>query len=305
MRVLIAEDDLTTRTILVGLLSKWGYDVTAVDDGIKAWDILSKDDAPTLALVDWVMPGMDGVDVIRKVRELHIENPPYVILLSSRDSKDDIVSGLETGANDYIKKPFDKDELVARIRSGKRMMDLQTRLLETQDTLEHLATHDALTGILNRRAILDQLGRELSRAKRGIQSGPVQSPTIGYIDLDQFKEINDVFGHQAGDDVLLRVTETITHSLRQYDSFGRLGGDEFLVIVPNVDVETRKVIFARLLKEVGNILVPSANGDVHITLSIGVATASPEDSLDHLLAIADGALYDAKDTGRNRLCYAN
>ncbi|MEI6291231.1 MAG: response regulator transcription factor, partial [Chloroflexota bacterium] len=103
MRVLVAEDDLTTRTILVGLLSKWGYEVQAVDDGAKAWEALQQDDSPSLALIDWVMPGMDGVDVIRKVRELRVENPPYLILLSSRDSKDDIVSGLETGANDYIK----------------------------------------------------------------------------------------------------------------------------------------------------------------------------------------------------------
>lgn len=166
LRILIAEDDLTARSMLSGVLKKWGYTPVVVKDGQAAWEVLQQPDSPRLVILDWMMPGMDGLEVIRLTRARITEQPSYIILLTSKDEKGDILSGLETGANDYIKKPFDLEELYARIRVGQRTLELQTSLYETQQTLAHLATHDPLTGILNRRAILDQLAKEIARAQR-------------------------------------------------------------------------------------------------------------------------------------------
>jgi len=166
MRILIAEDDLTARTILAGVLKKWGCETLAVKDGLAAWEVLQQPDSPRLVILDWMMPGMDGLEVIRRVRARFVEQPPYIILLTSKDEKGDIISGLEAGANDYVRKPFDNEELFARIQVGERTLELQTRLYETQQSLAHLASRDSLTGILNRRAILEQLAKEIPRARR-------------------------------------------------------------------------------------------------------------------------------------------
>ena len=304
MRILIADDDLTTRTILAGILKKWGFDVVAAVDGNSAWEVMQQKDAPSLALVDWVMPGMDGIGLIQKIREVTTNPPPYIILLSSRDAKDDVVSGLGAGANDYVKKPFDKDELIARIRVGERNLDLQTRLIETQEILAHLATHDPLTGILNRRAIMDQLSKELSRARRVGTDVCCKGPSVGFFDIDHFKQINDNYGHQAGDEILIQLSNLITAQLREYDSFGRLGGDEFLVIVPDVDEHKRKSIFERLLGKISSTAFVTNAGEIPITLSIGISTADTVCTIDQLLASADVALYRAKNEGRNRMYFA-
>ena len=198
MKILIAEDDFTSRSMLTAILKKWGYDPVVTEDGMAAWDALQKPDAPRLVLLDWNMPGLDGLEVCRRLRTKETPNPPYVILLTGRGEKGDIVRGLEAGANDYIAKPYDNAELQARIRVGQRMLELQAKLLEARDALAHQATHDALTGIFNRRAILDRLAQEISRAER--DGTPL---SVGMFDIDHFKKINDTFGHQAGDDVLV------------------------------------------------------------------------------------------------------
>ena len=306
MRILIAEDDLTARTILTGILKKWGYDVMAVKDGKAAWEALQQPDAPRLVILDWMMPEMDGLGVIQLVRARISEQPPYIILLTSKDEKGDITSGLESGANDYIKKPFEHEELYARIRVGRRSVEMQTKLYETQQTLMHLATHDPLSGILNRRAILEQLSKELSRARREESTGlrPRNPLSIGFFDIDHFKHINDQYGHQTGDEVLCEIAKTLQSHLRAYDVFGRLGGDEFLVVAPGSGDESYRQLFERILSTIAGCKIMTGAGEVSVTVSIGVASARPESSLDMLLDAADVAMYQAKRDGGNRVFYA-
>jgi two-component system cell cycle response regulator len=304
MRILIAEDDLTARILLSGILKKWEYDVVAVKDGQAAWDVLQQPDSPRLVILDWVMPGMDGLEVIKHARAQQNEQPPYIILLTSKDEKGDIISGLESGANDFIKKPFDHEELYARIRVGQRTIELQTNLYETQKSLTHLATHDPLTGIMNRRAILDQLNRELSRARRTDSFGAGFGLSIAFMDIDHFKHINDQCGHQAGDEVLIGIANIFKNNLRLYDSFSRLGGDEFLVITPDIDQENRHNLFERLRTIIAASLHRTCSGDVSVTVSIGVATADAQSDEDQLLNAADTAMYQAKREGGNRVVYA-
>ncbi len=301
MRVLIAEDDLTARTILSGLLRKWGFEVETAIDGLAAWQVLQQPGAPLLVLMDWIMPGLEGLEVIEKVRAQNSECPPYIILLTSRDQKGDIYRGLEAGANDYIKKPFDNEELFARLRVGQRSVEMQTRLLETQQTLSHLAAHDPLTGVFNRRAVLELLSRELSRVARREGAGL----SIGYFDIDNFKTINDHYGHQVGDEVLKCMVDVLTSNLRTYDILGRLGGDEFLVIAPETSGENTALLFERMAKCVADLKVKTSAGEVSVTISIGVAEATKTTSLDHLIEAADAAMYRAKNSGRNQVNFNN
>ena len=301
MRVLIAEDDLTSRTILNGLIKNWGYQTVLAADGIAAWQALQEPGAPALVVMDWMMPGLDGVDVVRQVRAKFTDPPPYIIMLTSKDEKGDVLAGLESGANDYIKKPFNNVELFARLRVGQRAVELQNRLFETQQLLAHQASHDPLTGVLNRRAIVDQLARECARASRGCKIGKNEGVSIGYLDLDNFKQINDQHGHQAGDEVLKGVVAIITSQLRIYDSVGRLGGDEFLVIAPDTREENSELLFERVSRAISSCELETSAGGLHVTVSIGVATVCENNDLDKFMASADAALYRAKRGGRNRV----
>ena len=299
MRVLIAEDDMTSRAVLTAILKKWGYDPVAVEDGSSAWDIMQKPDAPPLALLDWEMPGMNGLEVCRNIRDKNSSSPPYLIILTSRGEKADIVEGLDAGANDYISKPYDNSELQARINVGRRMVDLQTELLDAKNALAYEAMHDPLTGALNRRAILEILSKELKRAARR------QSVlSIGLCDIDHFKQVNDTYGHQAGYVVLCGFVEAIQKSLRGYDLVGRYGGEEFLVVAPDSTGSKQEGVYERLRYQIDQLKVATRFGDVNVTVSIGVAGTDDGNTVDHLLAAADAALYRAKDEGRNRVVYA-
>ena len=246
------------------------------------------------------MPGMDGLEVCRRLRENESRNPPYVILLTARGEKGDIVQGLEAGANDYVAKPYDNEELQARIRVGQRMLEMQSHLLEARDALVHQATHDPLTGIFNRRAILDRLAQEISRAKR--EQG---SLSVGMCDIDHFKNINDAYGHQAGDEALVAFTRCIQDRLRDYDCFGRYGGEEFLVIAPGSMGHSGESLYERLRAGVADAEIPTNAGTLSLTVSIGVAPGTGLSTVDALLATADAALYQAKAEGRNRVAYAS
>ena len=298
MRLLIAEDDMTSRAVLTAILKKWGYDPVAVEDGSSAWDIMQKPDAPPLALLDWEMPGMNGLEVCRNIRDNNLPSPPYLIILTSRNEKADIVAGLDAGANDYISKPYDNSELQARINVGRRMVDLQTELLDAKNALAHEAMHDFLTGALNRRAILESLSKELKRAARR-QS----ALSIGLCDIDHFKQVNDTYGHQIGDAVLCGFVEAIQKSLRGYDLVGRYGGEEFLVVAPDSTGLKQEGVYERLRYQIDQLKVATRFGDVNVTVSIGVAGTDDGQTVDHLLAAADAALYRAKKAGRNRVVY--
>lgn len=299
MKILIAEDDLTSRNILSAIVRKWGFDPVVTEDGDAAWAALQRPDAPRLVLLDRNMPGMEGLEICRLLRTTESSDPPYVILLTAQGAKDDIVQGLEAGANDYVTKPYDNEELQARIRVGQRMLELQARLIEARDALAHQATHDSLTGVLNRRAILAVLAQEIARAKR--EGGAL---TVGMLDIDHFKAVNDTYGHQVGDEVLRAFTGCIQAQLRSYDNFGRYGGEEFLLVTTGKQGHAVKDLYERLRARVADTSIKTEGGAVGVTVSIGVAQGTGESGVDTLLAAADTALYRAKADGRNRVVYA-
>ena len=298
MRVLIAEDDRASRSLLERVLLKWGYDVAVTCDGEEAWRTLQQEDAPSLVVLDWMMPGLDGPEVCRRVRKLDAPNPPYLILLTGRDGKSDIVAGLEAGANDYLGKPFDKDELHARLEVGRRFTELNGKLLATQAILAEQARTDALTGVMNRRAILERLSEEMARTQRD-----ATRLGVGMIDIDHFKRINDAYGHAAGDCVLREVVARASSATRPYDAFGRFGGEEFLAIVPACPEAEVASVLERIRSAVADSPVAVEGHKVRVTVSIGGAM-SRGTSVDALIRSADDALYQAKVAGRDRVVVA-
>src|SRR5580658_6674004 len=244
-RVLIAEDDPVSRRLLEAILVKWGYDVTVVADGLEALRILDSADAPRLAVLDWMMPGMEGVQICQKLRERKGRPYVYVLLLTARSQKQDLLQGLELGADDYLTKPFDAQELRARLHVGGRILNLQDDLLAAQEALKFRATHDSLTGIDNRAAIMEALDRDISRQLR-------DNRPFGIVlaDIDHFKNVNDTYGHLSGDDVLRMVAERLRNSTRPYDSVGRLGGEEFLIVAPSSDISGTLALAERIRKDI-------------------------------------------------------
>ena len=300
MRILIADDDFTSRLVLTSVLKKSGHDVVTAVDGDEAWEAMRQPDAPALAILDWMMPGLAGVEVCRLIRGRQSDQPPYLILLTSRGEKADIVAGLEAGADDYLAKPFDSGELRARVDVGRRVIELQDRLLEARDELAHEATHDHLTGALNRRAFADSLARALS-AERRHHDGLA----LGICDIDRFKAVNDTHGHQVGDEVLVALVGLITTKLRGHDVLSRLGGDEFVVIAGHTREADVRMLFERLRAAVADHPIATTAGDVPVTLSIGVSTWHEGETEEGLLAAADAALYRAKAAGRNQVRLAD
>ena len=297
--VLIAEDDPIFRRILHRWLEQWNYEVVAVDNGLEAWNVLQREKSPPLLILDWMMPGLDGVEVCRKVRQLDPGPYRYILLLTAKDDKHDVVEGLEAGADDYLTKPFDVNELRARVRAGQRIIELQDALLRAQDALQFQAAHDPLTALWNRGSILDLLQKELQRGQRtGEPLG------IMMLDLDHFKHINDSHGHLAGDAVLREASRRMVAAVRTYDFVGRYGGEEFVVVVPCCDMPALQVIAERVRSSFASVPVETSAGPVPVTLSIGLASASADQaapSSEELLRAADIALYRAKANGRNRV----
>jgi two-component system, cell cycle response regulator len=300
-RILIAEDDPVSRRLLEAFLLKWEYQVVAAVDGLDALKILEGPDAPPLAVLDWMMPGLDGPEVCKRVRE-HLDRPyVYILLLTARSQKDDLLRGLESGADDYLTKPFDAQELRARLHVGRRILDLQNSLIVAREELRYRATRDMLTGIANRGVVLEVIAREHSRQLRDNSSFG-----IILLDLDHFKSINDTHGHLVGDAVLKEASRRMTTCVRPYDTVGRYGGEEFLVVAPSCDRAGIAAIAERIHQSVSASPVDTDDGPVSITVSCGIAVSRATYPLDpkQLLQSADSALYQAKDLGRNRTEFA-
>lgn len=298
MKVLIADDSATSRILLRSALLRWGYDVVMAENGAQAWDILAQPDCPPLAILDWVMPHMTGPDVCRKVRETHREPYTYILLLTSKNTKNETVEGLEAGADDYIVKPWDEHELQVRLRAGKRIVDLQMDLVRAREELRERASKDLLTMLPNRSAVSAALEQELSRCHRDRR-------TVGIIllDIDHFKKINDTYGHFTGDAVLRETAVRLRHNMRPYDTVGRYGGEEFLVVLPNCDVAQAAQQAERMRLRLSTDSMMVDGSELRVSASFGVTVSDgSERSPDVFVRVADEALYRAKASGRNCVC---
>ena len=291
MKILIAEDDPTSNLILKSMLLKWGFDVVTTFNGADAWKILDGEDAPQIAIIDWVMPGMEGLEVCRRIREREkgADRYAYVVILTGRDDKEDIVAGIGAGADDYIVKPFDKEELKARLNAGQRIIELQTALRIANKKLLSMSRLDPLTGALSRSAILEDLALALYRSAR--EKKPL---SISLVDIDNLKEVNERSGRGAGDRILQTSVRRINACLRRTDNFGRYGKDEFLIILPGVDLDTGAAICRRIQSALNDDSIP-------VTVSQSLAVWDGEANSEEFIALAEHTLLTTRADGRNRV----
>lgn len=296
MRILIADDEPVSLRMLEKTLQRAGYEVTAVKNGRQAVEELCRPEGPRLALLDWMMPEFDGPAVCREVRRQRSQSHVHLVLLTSRNSKQDVVTGLASGADDYLIKPFDPEELKARLHTGIRILQLEDNLLEAREEMRYKATHDSLTSLLNRGTIVELLARELTRTRRE------NSCTIAVLgDLDHFKLVNDTHGHLVGDEVLREVAKRLLGSVRSYDFVGRYGGEEFLLVLNNCDSKKSMQRAEEIRAAVCRSPIPTSRGPMSITVSVGVIASRgrEQQTVEQLLCEVDRALYSAKAAGRN------
>jgi diguanylate cyclase (GGDEF)-like protein len=289
MNILIAEDEVDLSHLLEVQVRLWGYQPVVVHDGLAALAALRAEDAPRLALLDWLMPGLDGVEVCRRLRGEPDGPYPYLILLTGQGGRQPMLDGLDAGADEFLAKPVDSAELKARLSAGRRIVALQ-------EQLRRQASRDALTGLFNRAAVLAILERERVRAYR-------EGRPLGVLlaDVDHFKRVNDSRGHLAGDEVLRQAAQRMQSVLRPYDAVGRYGGEEFLAVLPGCDARATQSLAERLRACIEAAPMALDDGPLRVTMSLG-ATAwdgtEPAEASE-LLRAADEALYRAKAAGRN------
>jgi two-component system, cell cycle response regulator len=299
MHTLVVEDSPVYRQILTSHLKEWGFPYTVAKNGTEAWAILQLPDCPKLILLDWVLPDIDGIELCRRIRQAGGRSSySYVILLTGKDGQKDKLEAMEAGADDYLAKPFDQLELKARLLVGKRIVSLHEELVSARESMRYAATHDSLTGTMNRGEILDFLNRELERARR--YGKPL---SIILADVDNFKSVNDSLGHLFGDEALKEVARRFRSKTRIYDGVGRYGGEEFLIVLADCDLVAALVKADDLRVAIDEKPIESARLSRQITVSMGVAVSidHPIGQADSLLNQADLGLYAAKRNGRNRV----
>jgi diguanylate cyclase (GGDEF)-like protein len=297
VKILIADDDPISRRLLEAALSEWGYDVLVTSEGSEAWEAIQQPEAPGLVISDWMMPHMDGLELCRKIRQMERTGYIYFIILTAKGRKEDLIESLEAGADDFLIKPFDREELKCRTRTGERIIEMEQRILK-------LAATDSLTGVLNRRAFFE-------RMEQGINKSLRENTSFSLIltDIDYFKKVNDRYGHQTGDMVLQKFPEKLLNSSRPYDFAGRYGGDEFVICLPGVDISQSGSVVERMRSKVEEmrIMPPDGSKSIRITASFGAASflTNSKEKADFIINRADNALYKAKNDGRNRVCMEN
>jgi two-component system chemotaxis response regulator CheY len=302
MKVLLAEDDAFLRQLLRVTLRRSGHEVVEAEDGQAAWDLLQKERV-RVAIVDWMMPRVDGPDLIRRIRGAGWPGYTYIILLTARNARQDVLDGLGTGADDYLTKPFHREELLARLGVATRIVEREAKLRESLAREEELAMRDSLTGLLNRRATQERTLAELNRAMR-------ERNDVGLVmvDIDHFKAFNDARGHLVGDRALCHLAEILRATVRDYDFVGRWGGEEFLVVLPGASLAQAAAVAERIRAAAAGAPLSLGDGQAHaLQLSLGVTAFTAQRgprTLDQLLEEADEALYRAKAQGRNRICLA-
>ena len=300
MKILIAEDSPTWWRLIKKTLEDAGYEALIAEDGKKAWDILQKENVK-LIIADWLMPGLDGIELCRKIRASQTQGYVYIILLTSKDKKDDIIAGLDAGADDYMVKPFDKAELLVRVRAGERVVNLEKELMGKNTKLEELVSIDPLMEIYNRRSFYEAIERAHDRARRYEQ-------VYGIIicDIDYFKSYNDTYGHLKGDEVLKKIARAIKNVCRNSDEVFRFGGEEIVIILPLQNTKSSTLAAERIRKGIESLGVVHKGSDKGIvTISCGVAAfekGEGKGKWEVILDRADKGLYKAKAGGRNKVC---
>lgn len=296
MRVLIVDDDGDYLQFLRMILERQGHVVYEASDGLIAWELLQTEAIP-FVITDWMLPELDGIGLTKNIRAANFPYYSYIILLTAKKERDDIVDGLEAGADDYLTKPFDVSELRARIGIGERILNLEMRLRDSLHQLASLASHDSLTGLLNRRALYEVIEKEQQRSESG-----GTSLSVVMIDLDHFKSINDQYGHLAGDEALCQVAKAITERKRSSDYAGRWGGEEFLIVLPGANLQEAGIVAERMRVAIRSLVIRLEDGRlVSVRASLGAASTVPggQFSLERLIDEADKALYMAKAAGRD------
>jgi len=293
--VLVVDDSPVYRKLIEQILTAEEYSLSFACNGSEALKIF-RDKSPKIVITDWVMPDFSGLELCQHIRADKSASYTYVILMTSNKEKDGVVKGLEAGADDYLVKPFDSSEMLARIGVGRRIADLHRQLEDKSAQLEEVACTDVLTGLPNRRAIEDWANKQLNGAAR--HGFPVWV-VLG--DLDSFKEINDTFGHEAGDTVLRTFADTLKKLTRISDMCGRLGGDEFLIVISHVSADNIELAINRFRELFGALSFPFAGKSVSISATFGVAGSESGNlkDFDALVRKADEMLYEAKRGGRN------
>jgi two-component system cell cycle response regulator len=302
VKILIADDDSISRRLMERTLQHSGYEVVTAEDGRQAACELSKAGGPRLALIDWMMPELDGPGVCREVRSKHDDSYVYILLLTSKESSEDVVKGLEAGADDYLTKPCHPAELKARLHTGRRILQLEDRLVEAREEMRFKATHDALTSLWDRGAILALMRSELSRSTR--EPSPV---SLLLCDIDHFKQINDIHGHPTGDEVLEEVSARLLDAVRPHDAVGRYGGEEFLIVLSGCNAERIKERAEQVRAAISDLPFSTTQGTISVSLSLGAITIENWDKsmpIEPFLKQVDEALYRAKASGRNRAAFA-
>jgi two-component system, cell cycle response regulator len=300
--ILIVEDNLLMRKILEGYLRDMGHPVTAVENGRQALESLNSNHVP-IVITDLVMPEMDGVELCRAIREQTSDKYTYIIMLSSYDSKEGMIRGLDAGADEYLIKPINHTELLVRLKTADRILSLESSLKQSYEEIKALSVRDPLTGMFNRGYLDERLLQEVKRSFR------FERPlSVIMLDFDHFKQINDNFGHAAGDQVLRDCSSLLLRTLRmEIDWIARYGGEEFAVVLPETFLSGAMIAAERLRITLAAHSIFIAETELRITASFGVAgfvPASQKEDLsvvDTLIACADECLYRAKREGRNRV----
>jgi two-component system cell cycle response regulator len=299
LTILVADDSPVYRKLVEQSLSQEHYTVLSAKTGQQAMDLFIKHQ-PALVITDWSMPDITGIELCQRIRRDHKEFYAYVILLTGNTDKEEVIEGLAAGADDYLTKPFHPGELQARVRVGRRIVDLHREVQDKNRQLEEMALTDSLTGLPNRRAIDFWASRELSAAVR--HDFPIW---VVMADLDHFKSINDTYGHDAGDMVLKSFAEILKSNTRSSNICGRLGGEEFLVVITHVEKQNAAIAIERIRKQFAAQKFTNGGRTFGATASFGIAgiraTARPD--FNDLVTRADAALYAAKSQGRNRVAF--
>jgi two-component system cell cycle response regulator len=302
VKILVADDDVVSLRMMQRVLKQHGYEVITATDGREAVNILADVDGPRLALIDWMMPELDGPGVCREVRDQHTGSYVYMLLLTARESSEDVVIGLKAGADDYLTKPCHPSELEARLHTGRRILQLEDKLVEAREEMRYKATHDGLTSLWDRTAILALLRSELNRSLRG------QKPvSVLLCDVDNFKQINDSHGHPVGDEVLQEVSSRLLDSVRLHDAVGRYGGEEFLIMLNGCGEADMRLRAEQVRGAICDRPIQTERGPIFVSMSLGAITVEKWEKflpMEPLLKQVDAALYRAKAAGRNRVALA-